>query len=63
MTRLHQLNRRMFELKHNGGISRDEYQTYKDVLNWIEFSRAYIGDRLPVRGARPLLDKLNQEAS
>lgn len=58
MTNLEKLNRRMIELEHNGDISEDEYATYKSILDWIDFSSAYIGDRIPIREARPLILKL-----
>ena len=58
MTKIETLNRKMLELEHNGDISEGEYATYKTLLDWLEFSRCRIGDRLPINEARPIILRL-----
>ena len=62
MTRLEKLNRKMLALEQVGQLSQDEYSTYKDLLEWKEFTQAHIGDRLPLKEARPLILKFREES-
>lgn len=61
MTPLEQLNRKALQLEREGRLSEEEYRTYTVLLAWLEFSTAYIGDRLPIKDARPLLEALRGE--
>lgn len=59
MTRLEALNRKMLDLEASGDVTEEEYATYRALLNWLEFSTAFIGDRLPVKVAQLILEKLH----
>ena len=61
MTKLCKLNTRMFELEKSGNVSEEEYATYKWLLGWLEFTSAYVGDRLPIGEARKLRKQLEQD--
>ena len=56
--RLHDLNLKMLELKYNGDITEEYYQTYKWLLSWHEFTSAYVGDRLPIGEAKKVRELL-----
>lgn len=56
--KMHNLNTKMLELEHNGDITEEEYDTYKWLLNWLEFTSAYVGDRLPIGEARKIRNML-----
>lgn len=59
MTELAHLNRKMLELEHNGDISEQEYATYRWLLRWLEFTSAYVGDRVPIKEANKLRKELH----
>lgn len=52
------LNQKILDLKHKDIISDGEFATYEALLDWLEFSTAHIGDRLPIKDSRGILEKL-----
>lgn len=58
MYKLFLLNIKMLELEQKSLITEEEYATYKWLLEWLEFTSSYVGDRLPIGEARKLKGKL-----
>ena len=56
--RLENLNRIMEALEKSGDITEEEYATYKWHLRWLEFTSAYVGDRIPIREAKQIMGEL-----
>lgn len=55
---LEKLTRKMLRMWRDGDLTEEEYAAFKVLLDWLEFSRSRIGDRLPIRDARDILEGL-----
>ena len=58
INRLETLNHTIRDLTQKGFITEEEYAAFMWLLRWLEFTSAYIGDRVPIREAQKIMGEI-----